>query len=281
MKVTVREEKRIDVRQTSSDFEAMMVPILLMYVTEKFKVTKIKVDAIDPDEPTPRRQLDWHQVFELLPIALQDRRVPSTSPVFSQNLKTLEVKLDLPSLDFVKEKLTVIRDQIRKLPKRILYASAGGAIVLAALLIWFISRPGNTAPDTGSIQAPALHRGTPNYPTILPSGENINQLGGWVRISPPNRAPVYTYIDHINGVQVDVSEQPLPSKLQSNPALYQLAQNFGADSKLDAGGTIFYVGTGADDAQSVIMAKDNLLILMKSVQIVPNDKWISYINSMQ
>jgi hypothetical protein len=285
MKVPVREEKRIEVRQTSTDFETTMAPILLMYATEKFKVTKIKVDEIPSDKPIPKKQLDWHQVFTLLPIALQDKRLTgsSTNVANGPTDKTVEIKFDLPSLDVVKQRLAVLQERIRKLPKKILYASAGGAIVLASLIIWASTRPASTAPNTGSVQAPTLHQGTPSFSTILPAGENINHLGGWVRISPPKSAPVYTYVDHINGVQVDVSEQQLPPQLQSNTAsqLYQVAQNFGADSKLTAGDSTFYIGTNANDAQSVILAKDNLLLLMKSVQIVPNDKWMNYINSMQ
>ena len=283
MKVPVREEKRIEVRQTSSDFEAMIVPMLLMYATEKSKVTKIEVDEIKSDEATPKKQLNWHQVFTLLPIALQNKHITAGSNAAGSAANTVEIKFELPSLDVVKQKLTKLQVQIRKLPKKVLYASAGGVIVLTSLIIWSATRPASTAANTGSIQAPTLHRGTPNYPTILPAGENINQLGGWVRISPPKSAPVYTYVDHINGIQVNVSEQQLPAQLQSNTPtqLYQVAQNFGADSKLTAGNTTFYVGTNANDAQSVILAKANLLILMKSAQIVPNDKWISYINSMQ
>lgn len=282
MKVPVREEKRIEVRQTSSDFESIMVPILLMYVTEKFKITKIKVDAVEPDEPAPRKQLDWHQVFKQLPIALHDSAATESSPAHEQKVKMVEVNLALPSLNFVKQKLSELRKLVRRLPKKVLYAGTGGAVVLACLIIWAATRPASTAPNTGTIEAPKLTRGTPNFATILPAGENINQLGGWVRISPAKAAPVYTYIDHINGVQVNVSEQPLPAQLQANTPtqLYQVAQNFGADSKLNAGDTIFYVGTDANDAQSVILAKDKLLILMKSVQIVPNDKWINYISSM-
>lgn len=288
MKVPVREEKRIDVRQTSAEFEAVMAQLLLLYATEKSKVTKIKVDEAKPEAHTPEKQLNWHQVFALLPVTLQDRSATETTATSDEKAKTVEVNFELPSLDVVKQKLAALRAQIepqlRKVPKKVLYASAGGMVVLACLIIWIATRPVSTKPsNAATIQAPKLTRGTPNYPTILPSGENINQLGGWVRISPPKSAPVYTYVDHINGIQVNVSEQPLPAQLQVNTAnqLYQVAQNFGANSKLTAGNTIFYVGTDASDAQSIILAKDNLLILMKSVEIVPNDKWINYINSMQ
>lgn len=286
MKIPVREVKpklQIEIQERSGELELFVAHLLLMRAAEEAGAEE-KTDGTEAQaEPAAKKPLDWRQIFSLLPIALQDKQ-PADGAQDAEGkgaARTVEIKFELPSLDTVKQKALEFKGQLRNIPKKYAFAGAGGAIVLAALLVWFITRPAGTAANNGGIQAPVLHHGTPNYATILPAGENINQLGGWVRISPPNRSPVYTYLDHINGVQVNVSEQPLPAKLQNDATLYQLAQNFGAENKLDAGGTMFYIGTGAEDAQSVIFAKDNLLILMKSVQIVPTDKWIGYISSMK
>jgi hypothetical protein len=289
MKIPVREEKpklQIEVKEASDEYERILTRALLLYAAQKSEDTAS--EELEPAEAEPKKQLDWRQVFAQLPVVLQDRASEAeTEADGSTATKTYEIKLNLPSLDLKTHALAAfssLNNQRRKLPKKVQLASVGGVIVLASFMAWVWTRPAPAAsPDTGSFKAPTLTRGTPNYPTIIPTGKTINQLGGWVRISPPNRSPVYTYVDHVTGIQVDVSEQPLPKKFQTdtNSQIYQLAEEFGADSKLSASGTLAYVGTTQQGAQSVILTKDNLLILIKSALPVANTEWVNYINSLQ
>ncbi len=124
---------------------------------------------------------------------------------------------------------------------------------------------------------------SPDYQTILPAGKTIQELGGWGRISPPHKNPVYAYIDNVSKVQIDVSEQPLPANFQSGTAdkVAQLAQNFNANEKIAAGGTTIYIGTSSNGPQSVIFSKDNLLVLIKSAATISNSQWATYVNSLQ
>lgn len=128
-----------------------------------------------------------------------------------------------------------------------------------------------------------LVSGTPKYQTILPSGKDIKSLGGWTRVSPSNTDPVYAYVDKIGNNPINVSEQPLPEdfKTDTDQQIAQLAQNFKADEKITIGGTIVYIGTSSDGAQSVIFNKTNLLILIKSTTRIDNNSWTQYINSMK
>jgi|GEM_PF-1296447 len=129
---------------------------------------------------------------------------------------------------------------------------------------------------------PKLSKGTPTYKTMLPAGKTIQSLGGWTRVSPPNRNPVYAYVDKLGGIQIDVSEQPLPANLKNDDnAVEQLAQGFNATDKISAGGSVAYIGTSSNGPQSVIFVKNNLLILMKSVSPASDALWAAYINSLQ
>jgi hypothetical protein len=94
---------------------------------------------------------------------------------------------------------------------------------------------------------------------------------------------VYAYIDKLAGVQINVSEQPLPASFKDNPdqQLSQLAQNFEATNKITAGGTTVYIGTSIKGPQSVLLTKSNLLILIKSTGQIPNGDWAAYINSLK
>lgn len=127
-----------------------------------------------------------------------------------------------------------------------------------------------------------LEKGTPAFKTMLPAGKSVEQLGGWTKVSPPNRDPTYAYVDTIGAVKIQVSQQELPKAFRVNTAeeMAHLAKNFSADTKLTVPGAIAYLGTSAKGPQSVIVAKNNLLILIKSSAIIPEDEWEAYIKSL-
>lgn len=135
----------------------------------------------------------------------------------------------------------------------------------------------------GAANRPVLTRGNPTFSTVLPAGKDAKSLGGWARVSPPGRDPVYAYVDKIGTTRITVSQQPLPANFKKDPAdsVGELATNFSATDKLNANGTIVYIGTSAKGPQSVILTKDNLLILIKSDDTIPDQGWTDYINSLQ
>ena len=143
--------------------------------------------------------------------------------------------------------------------------------------------PHDTAVSQGSTSAPKLEKGTPNYATVLPQGKSIKSLGGWTKISPPKASPVYTYIDKLENVQINVSEQPLPDNFKSDTAkqLQQLAENEKATQKITIGGNTVYIGTSSAGPQSIFFTKNNLLILIKSDATISENSWVKYINSLQ
>jgi hypothetical protein len=124
---------------------------------------------------------------------------------------------------------------------------------------------------------------TPSYPTLLPEGKTIQQLGGWGRISPPDKDPVYAFADRINGVNITVSQQPLPEdfKADTPASLAQLAHQFSANEELSVNGTTAYLGTSIKGPQSVLLTEYGLLILIKSDSKIPNDQWVEYIYSLR
>jgi hypothetical protein len=161
-------------------------------------------------------------------------------------------------------------------------AAAGVVAVIVVVLVGmhYGLVPGgvSSSGDAGGQTAGAK----PDFPTVLPSGKTIEQLGGWGRVSPPNRNPVYAYSDNIDGVKIAVSQQPLPENFKADPAgrVKQLAQSFSATDKVMAGDTTAYVGTSLDGPQSVILQKSGLLILMKSVAKLTDKQWSDYISSL-
>lgn len=119
----------------------------------------------------------------------------------------------------------------------------------------------------------------PNYATILPDGKSIAQLGGWKRVSPPNKDPVFAYLDTIDGVAISVSEQPLPKSFLNDPAgqTAELAKNYNATDKVMSGATAVYIGTNIKGPQSVVLTKDNVLVLIKSAGKIEDISWTNYV----
>ncbi|HRJ05969.1 MAG TPA: hypothetical protein PK911_00245 [Candidatus Saccharibacteria bacterium] len=134
-------------------------------------------------------------------------------------------------------------------------------------------------PVSGSLQ-----KGTPSYKTILPEGKSIDDFGGWTRVSPPNRNPVYAYPDTIGRIPINVSQQPLPDDFAKNDTpekLKELAIGYAATKRLVAGDTIVYVGTSAKGPQSVIFTKHGLLVLIRASASVPDASWQQYVESLK
>lgn len=123
----------------------------------------------------------------------------------------------------------------------------------------------------------------PSFTAVLPAGKSIDDLGGWARVSPLEKDPVFAYTDTVDGVQLNVSQQQLPESLRTNTVqeVAKLAEGFAANEKIVAGDTTAYLGTSIRGPQSVIFVKQDLLILIKSSTKLTNERWIEYIGSLR
>ncbi len=128
-----------------------------------------------------------------------------------------------------------------------------------------------------------LVKGTPEYKTYLPAGKNIESYGGWTRVSPPDRNPVYAYSDTIFGTPINVSQQPLPKEFKPDTAdqVAELAKGYHADHFITVKDTKVYIGTSAKGPQSVIFVKGETLILIKSSAKLSDDQWTSFVDSLR
>lgn len=214
--------------------------------------------------------------------------IVSTRPQFADQMtgmpatgadKTIDINISFGNLPkFVRPKLpskTVIKARTRKLLKnRKVVALAGVAIVIGAAGtgIYALNK-NNHSNQTAS--------DTPTYKTITPADKTAGAVT-WKRVSPPNSDAVYAYSDKIDNVVIMVSQQPLPDAFKDDPdgKTGELAKGFGATTKIDADGTKVYLGASSEGPQSVIFAKNNLLILMKSQSKISNDGWTNYIKTL-
>jgi hypothetical protein len=248
---------RVTIKSLSNGFESIPVRILHRKTTPKTPPKKIKV-------------IDQNEV-----------KSSKTRTVVNQT-RTITINIAIPKL-LTRARLNKTKDTLLRLQIR--YYIIACLIILLVVASGFMTKnPSKPVEKTTPInhQTPQLTKGTPNFQTIIPAGKNILTLGGWTRISPPNKNPVYAYVDRVANIRLDVSEQPLPSNFQNNTAqqVAILAQNFGATAKITVNGMTIYIGTAATYQQSVIFYEDNLLILIKSAAELTNDQWAAYINSL-
>lgn len=126
-----------------------------------------------------------------------------------------------------------------------------------------------------------LETGTPDYSTVTPDNKKIV----WTKISPPESdTAIYAYADKITDVPISVTEQPLPDdfKTETSYKIEKLAKSYDANTKLSADDISIYVGTSVrDSVQSVILVKNNLLIMIKSKNIISDQEWVNYVNSLE
>ena len=154
--------------------------------------------------------------------------------------------------------------------------------VLVVLIGFIITVIALNNQSTTTEENQTTSKDVPTFETVLPKNKSIDQLGGWTRISPPENDPVYAYTDTIDNVSITVSQQPAPNSFKNNldTEVAEVAKKFNATSQLDTSGVKVYIGTSAKGPQSVIFVKNNLLILIKSVQKIDDNKWTAYINSL-
>lgn len=209
---------------------------------------------------------------------------PAQKPIkLSKKTKVIKKIKRFISIPF---KLLASIKKEKKISKKTIILLVTIFIIAITLLVYLvlINNKTNTSKDNNVVKIQNLTKGTPEYSTMLPTGKNISNLGGWTRVSPSNSDPVFAYTDKISDIKIIVSQQPIPDTLKSDSTtdqVEQLAKNFNANEKITVGDTTVYIGTSSDGPQSVIFTKNNLLILIKSDSRITNNDWLNYINSLQ
>ena len=203
--------------------------------------------------------------------------------------RTIEIKLEVPQFKTVEKvsatSATLARKAWRKRYMRIVMAIMLVAIA-AALTVLLLNqkRPAGVTGTKLTTTSEADQRAqVPQFDTLLPASKTIESLGGWTRVSPPDRNAVFAYSDGIRDNRIIISQQPLPDTFfeDTEGQMEALAQSYKATEKLTVNNLIVYIGTSAKGPQSVIFTKSGLLVLIKSSVKLSNDDWVGYVSSLQ
>lgn len=169
--------------------------------------------------------------------------------------------------------------------KKVHVMVAVSLIVLIGYAYMQKSSPTNSSGNaTGSSSQEPVGGTSPQYQTLTPSGKDVEEFGGWKRVSPPSSNPVFAYSDTIDRIQISVSQQPLPRDFSSDPDkdIKELAEGFNANDRHVADdATVYFIGTSSKGPQSVILSKKDTLILIKAPAQIKPESWSAYIATLQ
>jgi hypothetical protein len=189
------------------------------------------------------------------------------------------VTIDLPRLRLPTLRLKGSKKKRLAVSGAVLVIVVGGA---AGLLFLPDNKANKQQPTRADVLSVEDLRQSPDFQAILPSGKTIEDLGGWLRVSPPDKDPVFAFVDTVEGAQLNVSQQRLPDDFKQDAAgeLAELANQFGAKEKITVDQVDAYIGTSAKGPQSVLMVKSELLILIRASSALTNEQWVVYIASL-
>lgn len=201
--------------------------------------------------------------------------------------RTIEVKLTVPKIGwlekFVKKLVRLFRKKWVRIGVVIIVLVAVSAVVRFALPNTRDSERPVEEDQQPVVSEQDRTAKVPFYETLLPAGKTIEQLGGWTRVSPPDRNAVFAYTDSIDNNRIVISQQPLPEdfKEDTEAQVEALAKGYKATEKITVSGLIVHIAKSAKGPQSIVFAKKGLLVLIRSSVTISNDQWIGYINSLQ
>ena len=205
-----------------------------------------------------------------------------------ESTKSIDINISVSSLPKLRlPSLAAIKSAPKKAFRHKKFMTVGCLAIVAVIGVAgyqaFNNRPQNPVAEANA--APAENNGVLEnleYQTVIPASKSIGDLGGWKRVSPPGADPVYAYNDVLDGVNISVSQQPLPSSFngKADSEVADIAKKFNATTKIEGADTNVYLGTSAKGPQSVILSKNGLLILIKSEKNIEPTSWAQYARSL-
>jgi len=166
--------------------------------------------------------------------------------------------------------------KFKKKHPKLLWAITGALIIIVALGIFIVLRSDNKPKTQAEVLGQEAAK--PDFDTVYPAG-TTNATA--IKYDPTKK--VASYKDTINGTEITISEQPLPTGFAGDVAakVANLAEQISATEKISATDTTAYAGLSAKGPQTVVFAKNDLLIFIIATEKIETLDWIRYIDSIQ
>lgn len=132
-------------------------------------------------------------------------------------------------------------------------------------------------PDSGS--GPEIVTDT-EFQLLIPAGKDVSDFEV-AKVSPPENAPVYAFIDTFQGVELRLSQQEMPPEFKDNQAekLAQVAKDFQATDVIQIDDMKVYHGFTErfGGVQSLVFIKKDVMVFISSAKKFSDDDWAGYI----
>ena len=189
--------------------------------------------------------------------------------------------------------VTMPKVRLPKAPKRIAKKALTGVksaprwvyalVALAALpafLITFAAINRNNNTNKPAVQGESKVA-VPDFQTVTPNGDITDTTSQKINYDASKKVASFT--DKLNGYEVTVSMQPIPSTFKPNIGdnVKKVAEQFSANTVLSVDNGSAYLGTSPKGPQSLVGYRGDLLVFMKSERKIEDKAWSDYFNSLK
>lgn len=239
--------------------------------------------ADEPASAVAREQIRNRRIAQAGSQRVVPRSVPNTSSQQSGKEQpnspatAITINIGLPKL-----RKPIFPKIIKSNAKPIIYTGGGLVItgVLVGSLVLFRKNTISSTDTSDSTGVLSEKNAKPEFAYTVPDGEE-KRIDGAVRYDAEKK--VVNYKDSIGGVPIVISQQPLPTgfKEGTQDKVKKLAEEFAATEELVTANPTAYLGTSAKGPQTVIFAKNNLLIFIQSTKEIDKADWAQYITALK
>lgn len=192
--------------------------------------------------------------------------------------KTVSIHISIPSGGQLKQTVLRAKKRIAKYkPPKYALIGAVTVIVLGALAGGgMLLRNRHTSSEEPGAEVLSTQTAKPDFEYSLPKGDAQE-----VRYNSERK--VVSFVDSIGGVEITVSQQPLPEGFKDSvqDKVRKLAEDFSATEVLSTANPTAFLGTSAKGPQTVIFAKKDLLVFIQSAKKIDNHDWAEYITNLK
>lgn len=198
----------------------------------------------------------------------------------------ISINISLPKLSinkkvgkFFKDSRNRVKDLFlftkSKLTKKVINISLVAVIVFSLVMIGVQLFSGNNSTEAVSATKDATKgQNKPDFKLIYPAGKAKET-------SYDANKKVASFNDELEGTKLTISQQSLPANFRYDPnaEVEKLAKQINANTKLDVAGLSAFMGQSIKGPQTVVFAKNGLLIFVKSETTVETRNWNDYVSS--
>lgn len=223
---------------------------------------------------------------------VKSKKEETKQPKASPERVEVNIKLSIPSIEWskvkkLKKKIEFLRHNFlhKVFTKPRTYLVAGVLLIIVGVVLFLVqiktnkdqpkSVSGNDTQQTSGVAEPVSHD-VPFSPVLPTNGIDKEDIA----YNPERNFAKFD--DKIENTAVTVSQQKLPENFISDPEgqLEKLAKDSGASELIQTGSGMAYIQQSQQGPQTVVFIKFELLIFIRTGNLVSNDAIVSYIDGL-